>query len=420
MTPRYRYFFQMILLAIGLLLLVACGTLEVGMDQDAAETVQVVATVTAGTVVPETTAEPSPSPVTPASATPEVPATASQTTATAEPEPSRLWATYRDAGAGFGYAFPCQWVHQGTTVASYDEAFFMNHSIKGQWTDGYPPDGALKMEIAAFAFADSGIAPGTPLEEAVPMAISGDFVSNERVVLGGREALRVDLSGTVYAGETTNEMYFFPMGENGMLLFSVIPRSALNSADVQAVLDSLALAEEEPIAMPAADPQGTLEGRQMLADEAAGYCFQYPAEYSLEAYPPSGIPYLGDIVTLKLERPFYTLGLTATALRVGQESSLDEWVSQYIQGLPDGGAQVTRNPQERIGGVDFQIGGEPAEFLEGVPGDQGSRDIMVKHGDRLYRLSFVPSTAANPQAAPELESLFLVVTTSFSFLPQQN
>jgi hypothetical protein len=72
---------------------------------------------------------------------------------------------------------------------------------------------------------------------------------------------------------------------------------------------------------------------------------------------------------------------------------------------------------ERVGGVDFQIGGEPAEFLEGVPGDQGSRDILVKHADRLYRLSFVPSTEINPQAANELEALFLVVTTSFSFLP---
>jgi hypothetical protein len=236
-------------------------------------------------------------------------------------------------------------------------------------------------------------------------------------VLGEREALRAELAGTVTPGDTTNEIYFFPIGDDGMLLFSVTPRSALDSADVQAIVNSLALASDEPVAIPSSDPQAALEGRAVLADELAGYCFQYPAEYVLEAYPPSGIPYLGDIVTLKLERPFFTLGLTTTALAVGQQSTLEELVSQYVQGLPDGGVQVTRNPLERIGGVEFQIGGEPAEFLEGVPGDQGSRDIVVKHDDRLYRLSFVPSTAINPQAGPELESLFLVVTTSFSFLP---
>lgn len=414
MDTRLWHYFHLILLAFGLLLLAACGTLEVGMDEDAAETVPVAATMTAESIAPETAEDATPSPAPPASATPEATATESSLP---EAGPSSLWATFRDADAGFGYAFPCHWVHQDTTLVSYDEAFFMGHSIKGQWVDGQPPDGAVKLEIAAFNYADSGIAPGTPLEEAVPMAISGDFVSNERVILGGKEALRVQLAGTVYPGETTNEIYFFPIGDEAMLLLSVTPRSALNSADVQAIVDSLALGQEETIALPVADPQATLEGREVLADEAAGYCFQYPAEYVLEAYPPSGIPYAGDIVTLKLERPFYTLGLTATALPVGQQSSLEELVSQYIQGLPDGGTQVVRNPLERVGGVDFQIGGEPAEFLEGVPGDQGSREILAKHADRLYRLSFAPSTDINPQAEPELESLFLIVTTSFSFLP---
>lgn len=415
MNTRFQNQIRFALLAMSLLLLVACGTLEVGVNQDAVETVPVVATVTAETIAPEATMEPGPSSAAPATPTPE--ATATAPPPPAEVEPSGLWSVFQDAEAGFGYAYPCHWVHQGSTLVSYDEAFFFDHAIKGQWVDGQPPAGAVKLEIAAFDFADSGIAPGTSLEEAVPMAITGDFVSNERVILGGREALRVQLAGTVYPGETTNEMYFFPMGDEAMLLFSVTPRSALNSADVQAIVDSLALAEDEQITLPAFDPQGALEGREVLADEAAGYCFQYPAEYSLEAYPPSGVPYAGDIVTLKLERPFYTLGLTATALPVGQASSLEELVSQYIQGLPDDGAQVSRNPMERVGGVDFQIGGEPAEFLEGVPGDQGSRDILVKHADRLYRLSFVPSTEINPQAANELEALFLVVTTSFSFLP---
>jgi hypothetical protein len=414
MHIRFRQYLEISLLAIGLLFLAACGTLQVDVGRDADQTVQVVATVTAGAVEAEVTLESVPSPSAPAEDRPEPTNTPSPT---AEPGPSGLWSIYRDPDAGYGYAFPCHWIQQITTLVSYDEAFFMSRSTRGQWAEGDPPPAAVKLEIARFNYADQGIAPGTSLEEAVPLTISDEIVSTERVILGGREALRVNLSGTVYPGDTTNEIYFFPIADEAMLLLSVIPRGALDSTDVQGVVNSLALTGEERVAIPVADPQGTLEGREVMADKAAGYCFQFPSEYNLEAYPPSGVPYAGDIVTLKLERPFYTVGLTSTALPVGEQSNLEELVSQYLLGLPEGGAQVTRNPAERVGGVVFQIGGEPAEYLEGVPGVEGSRDILVKHAGRLYRLSFVPSTEINPQAEPELETLFLVVTTSFSFLP---
>jgi hypothetical protein len=401
-------------MVVSLLLLVACGTLEVGLDAEPVQTVQVVATATEEHLAPEVTSEPKPSAAAPVPETPEV---AMAATPTSEPGPSALWATYRDA-AGFGYAFPCHWVQQGTTLVSYDEAFFMSRAIRGQWPEGDPPAGAVKLEIASFDYADSGIEAGTPLADAVPLVIGNDIVATDMVSLGSRDALRVQLPGTVFPSDTSNEIYFLQLSPTSMLLLSVSPRSALDSPDVQGIINSLALSQEEQVIVPVADPQGALAGRAVLADEAAGYCFQYPAEYQLEAFPPSGVPYAGDIVTLKLERPFYTLGLTASALPVGQQSSLDELVSQFIQGLPDdSGLRVERNPQDRVGGVDFRIGGEAAEFLEGVPGPEGSRDIFAKHQDRLYRLSFVPSTDINPQAEPELETFFLVVTTSFSFLP---
>jgi len=421
MNIRFSKSIRAAILLVGLFLLSACGTFELGMEPEL-----VAATPEASLTV---TTQPTPSPaqdleVTPVGAIDETP----PVTELAEPSPetpvqetwapSPLWATYRDPNAGYGYAFPCHWVSQGTTLPSYDEAYFLDRSIRGHWAEGAPPDGAVKLEIAAFDYAESGIEPGTSLEEAVPLAISDNIVASERVHLGQREALRVELEGTVYPGDATNEIYFFEVSPTRMLMFSVLPRSALTSPDVQGIIESLALSEAEPIVIPANDPQGPLEGREILADTAAGYCFQYPSEYTLEAFPPSGIPYAGDISTLKLERPFYTVGLTSSVLPVGEQSTLEELVSQFIQGLPEGAAsQVERNPAERIGGVDFQIGWEPAEFLEGVPGADGSREILAKHADRLYRLSFVPSIRVNPQAAPELESLFLTVTTSFSFLP---
>ena len=85
---------------------------------------------------------------------------------TTEDVDSPLWATYRDPDSGFGYAFPCHWINRDTTLASYDQLFFMNRAVRGSWADGDPPAGAVKLEIAAFDFVESGIEPGTPREDA--------------------------------------------------------------------------------------------------------------------------------------------------------------------------------------------------------------------------------------------------------------
>lgn len=420
MNNRFSHIKVLALLIVGIFILAACGTIEVGLEPDALSTQPATTEPATPEPSPAATEQEEPSPTPAPADTPPASAIATETPLS-DAASSALWATYRDPDAGFGYAFPCYWVSQGRSLVSYDEAFFMDHGIRGHWADGDPPAGAIKLEIAAFEYADSGIEPGTSLEEAVAQAIDDTIVAAEPVTLGGKEALRVQLEGTIFPGDETNEIYFFQRSPESMLLLSVLPRSALSSPDVQGLIESLALAADEPIAIPAADPESRLDGRELYFDQEAGYCFQYPADYALEAYPPSGIPYLGQIATLKLERPFYTLGLTSTALRVGEQSTLDELVTNFLNGLPeDAASQVERNPVERVGGVDFQVGHEPAEFLENVPGADGSRDILMKHDDRLYRLSFVPSVDNNPQAAPDLENLFLVVTTSFSFLPMDN
>jgi hypothetical protein len=432
MSIRNEQHQRSILLLILALFLAACGTLEVGMERDEPTSAPGAATPQARatqqvTNPPQEVVDPAPSPTAAVRATilPTSTAGISGNEPVVEPPAedvaSPLWATYRDLDSGFGYAFPCHWINRDTTLMSYDEFFFMNRSVRGHWADGDPPAGAVKLEIAAFDYADSGIEPGTPLEQAVPQAIADTIVSTERVTFGTKEALRVELEGTVYPGDQTNEIYFFQISPESMLLLSVSPRGALSSPDVQGVVNSLALTAGEEIAIPEADPGGPLEGRQIYFDDEAGYCFQYPADYTLEAFPPSGFPYLGDIATLKLERPFYTLGLTSTAWRVGEGSTLDELVTDFLGGLPDDSAsEVERNPIDRVGGVDFIIGREPAEFLERMPGADGSRDIFAKHEDRLYRISFVPSIRINPQAESDVEALFLVVTSTFSFLPQDN
>jgi len=415
MNIRFRKRIQLLLFILCPLLLTACGTFEVGLEQE------LPATLPAETVA--ITVTPSPAEVIEATASPTATIPAPTETITPEPSPlpeelpSLLWATYRNPDSGFGFAYPCHWINQPTILTSYDDAFFMARNIRGHWVDGNPPAGAIKLEIATFDYADSGIEPGTPLEEAVSLAIDDAILATEEVTLGSRNALRVELEGVVYPDDSTNEIYFFQQSPEAMLLLSVTPRDALGSSDVQGLVDSLALSDEEEIAKPSYDPSGPLEGRELYFNEEAGYCFQYPSEYALETYVPSGFPYLGDIVNLKLERPFYTSGLTVTAWRVGEQSTLDELVTNFQNGLPgDSPFELERNPPGVAGSLGYLVGNEPAEYLEGVPGPEGSRDIFMKHEDRLYRLSFIPSVRVNPQAEPDLESLFLVITTSFSFL----
>jgi hypothetical protein len=54
--------------------------------------------------------------------------------------------------------------------------------------------------------------------------------------------------------------------------------------------------------------------------------------------------------------------------------------------------------------------------LENVPGQDVSRQALVVHGDRVYKLTFVPADQAAGEVYAQMEALYTTVVNSFRFL----
>ncbi|UCG23075.1 MAG: hypothetical protein JSW55_13020 [Chloroflexota bacterium] len=421
-----------ILLLLLTMTLAACGTLDVALEPGVTPTLDPVQAEATSTPEPAATTEQEPTPTlippTPmptSEPTLELPPTAGPTPK--ESEPSSLWATYRDEERGLGYAYPCFWLNQGSTISSYDGDFALEHTIRGHWIDSQPPDGVVKIDIGEFDYADYGIDDDVPLGEAITMAagdLHGDgraaFESIEETTIAGRTVQRVHLGELPdsWGGDPQRESYYFPIEPGRWFRVFVLPTEMIHSSSVQGLLESLALSADETITIPAFDPDAPVEGRELYLSKEAGYCFQYPSEFELEEYGTGSDVTAGQTVSLKLERPLYTVGLTARARMVGLPSTLEEGVDNFLLGFSEeAAAGIRRNPAEVVGGVDFRLGDEPAEALDGVPGPVKTLDIFAMHGDMLYQLTYSPSPFDNPQAGGDIWALNNVVQPSFSFLP---
>jgi hypothetical protein len=115
----------------------------------------------------------------------------------------------------------------------------------------------------------------------------------------------------------------------------------------------------------------------------------------------------GPALDQSLEPLRATLGIEVQP--VSEEADMARLVDAYLsqtsfQGMP---APIQR--------TQINLGGEPAEVLEDVPGRLSSRLAIALHKGSLYTLRFHPSDA--PQAEGDLEALYEAVTSSFRFLP---
>jgi hypothetical protein len=79
--------------------------------------------------------------------------------------------------------------------------------------------------------------------------------------------------------------------------------------------------------------------------------------------------------------------------------------------------QFAKLPVPPIQRTPIQLGGEPAEVLEGVPGRGGSRDVFALHNGTLFHLMFMPSVKDFVKAKADVDELYQSVMASFSFLP---
>ncbi len=65
----------------------------------------------------------------------------------------------------------------------------------------------------------------------------------------------------------------------------------------------------------------------------------------------------------------------------------------------------------------ISVGGEDAVVLDGLPGQDINRQVVVVHGDRLYHLTFVPASADYGDLYAQMETLYSTAIDSLAFVP---
>lgn len=176
------------------------------------------------------------------------------------------------------------------------------------------------------------------------------------------------------------------------------------TALVDTVLNSFTFIPVSDTATAADECLQPKDNEQLATSEAFGYCFLIPAEFTYEeASETNANVYFGSM--MDVEHPKLMIEVTDAG-------------DQTAAGVAD--AIVAEFPDlgiERSFGD--TLGYEPAERLDGVPGQDLGRVLLVVRGDKLYRLTFVPSDPLQPEANPATDALFDKVLQSFRFLPEQ-
>jgi hypothetical protein len=171
------------------------------------------------------------------------------------------WIKLRDARYGYGIAIPCYWSviptpsqgnYAAMTIRSYDDAYFMAHSEKGGWVGGKRPEGAVSMDMVVI----EGIQPTLALTEAVRQIAASDInviQSIEPITLGTNTGVLADVQGTQGPRADPpgpNNLVYFRLAPDKVLMVAALPTAALASADVQGILSSLVLSKQQDMALP--------------------------------------------------------------------------------------------------------------------------------------------------------------------------
>jgi hypothetical protein len=151
---------------------------------------------------------------------------------------------------------------------------------------------------------------------------------------------------------------------------------------------------------------------EVYINQEWGYCFAYPSGYDLDdAQGANGtVALYGPPLDVSLEPVQVSLVISPVLVPSGSQLSAlaDAYLSSAaFQNLPwDISRQIT------------QLGGEPAEVLEPLPGRLSYRQVLALHQDRLYTLQFSPVDVN--LASSDLEAMYQTVTGSFAFFPTQS
>lgn len=136
------------------------------------------------------------------------------------------------------------------------------------------------------------------------------------------------------------------------------------------------------------------------------FCFTYPENFTLSQNERQQTLITGPALDASPGALRASLLIEITPAPAGK--SLSQLVDDILK--PFAGIKMP------IARTRINLGNEPAEILEVVPGREGSRDLLVLREGKLYRLMFMPSVRDYPKARGDVETLFRSVSSTFTWL----
>lgn len=145
-----------------------------------------------------------------------------------------------------------------------------------------------------------------------------------------------------------------------------------------------------------------IPGAVNFVNESHGYCLVYPEGYDLEEFEPGVVAiYWGSLIEIEHPKAFIVV-------ENAHRRKADKVADAIVAAHPD--TYIRRNS-------DLKIDGQAAVMLDGVPGQEFSRKVIVVYQDLLYILTFLPVDETHIDIYNEMNQLYKTVTRSFQFIP---
>lgn len=149
----------------------------------------------------------------------------------------------------------------------------------------------------------------------------------------------------------------------------------------------------------------TAPGKNLLKNTVAGYCLLYPAEYS------TSLP--GYIVINPISAPTDIPGEAWVSITVESAGghTADQIAGDLITATGPG-FNITRSEEP--------IEGETAIVIDGLPGQDSNRKVLIVHNDQLYTLTFAPwnfNSEGAGQIPPLVELYKMIISTIHFIIP---
>jgi hypothetical protein len=137
-----------------------------------------------------------------------------------------------------------------------------------------------------------------------------------------------------------------------------------------------------------------------------GYCLLYPASFRVGDVYPAVTSFYGQPMGVGVEPQ--RVGLTVLIEGNANGRPVVDVVEDKLGELLAQGIPLTD--------TEGTLGGEPAIVIEGVPGRFGTRQMYAIHNDLIFHVTVYPIDPALPQAAADVQSVWSLVTATFTFI----